>query len=572
MLDSLASIKPLISLQFSKWRTQYPDADLSITALLPTPPPQQQVSASRPTYDDRRRQQKEQYNHTDRARQEQAAQWLVAEPESHLRPLAQRKGSTIYNQNADATASTSQDQIQREWDQLRARAERERREKERIEREELIAEQIRAQEAAMKAAATAAYPVHPNPALTQARARPESYDDQTMALTRAPKLIPPPPRPLPAPPMPISQVNHYYAAAANLERLGDRTNVLPDQYYVSRGDYSFYPESQSNNGETLDSVQQTRQATVAVTPSEMSIPEIFNCLVEHGCVDISQHIDPTKYSSIATAGGSFGDVWQGMLLNGDKVAVKCLRFTTIVEDRPKGLKRLMRETYIWSKAKHINVQQLMGIVMFNGRLGMVSVWREYGNIQDYIRRNPGVDRHQLCVQVASGVLYLHSIGMVHGDIKALNVLVSADGVAKLNDFDHAILSNCTLAFSATTNVGGGTLRWMAPELLLMTDEDANVGVLRTTRTDVYALGMIMLEIFTGKVPYAEYGRDGPIYSALTNKQPPARPIILMSPTTQADEMWNLLRSCWNHNPTLRPNALSVLTSLLSLDVKPPSST
>ncbi|KAF8598349.1 kinase-like protein, partial [Ceratobasidium sp. AG-I] len=126
----------------------------------------------------------------------------------------------------------------------------------------------------------------------------------------------------------------------------------------------------------------------------------------------------------------------------------------------------MRELYMWSKAKHENVHELMGIVMFQGRLGMISPWMENGNLQEYILKNPDVDRYKLCSDVAAGVEYLHGIGMVHGDLKALNVLVSHDGTAKLSDFDHSILSNCTLLFSSTTNVGGGTLRWMAPELLL----------------------------------------------------------------------------------------------------------
>lgn len=42
----------------------------------------------------------------------------------------------------------------------------------------------------------------------------------------------------------------------------------------------------------------------------------------------------------------------------------------------------------------------------------------------------------------------------------VNILVSRDGVAKINDFDCSILSDATLRFSETTKLGGGTLRWM----------------------------------------------------------------------------------------------------------------
>ncbi|KAF8603730.1 kinase-like protein [Ceratobasidium sp. AG-I] len=288
---------------------------------------------------------------------------------------------------------------------------------------------------------------------------------------------------------------------------------------------------------------------------------MFQCLLEHGCVDVSLLINPDRHSTAVVAGGSFGDIWASELDDGTKVAIKCLRFHAIAEDQPKGLKRATREIYMWSKAKHPNVHELMGVIMFQGRLGMVSMWMENGSLHEYIRKNPSVDRYQLCIQAATGVSYLHSIRMVHGDIKALNILVSHDGVAKLSDFDHSILSNGTLAFSATTNVGGGTLRWMAPELLAST-EDGNIQpATRTTQTDIYALGMTILEIVTGKVPYSEYLQDLGIIRALDKNKPPVRPAEFASANEQANAIWTLLLQCWDHDSAMRPGASFVLSSL-----------
>ncbi|KAF8596192.1 kinase-like protein [Ceratobasidium sp. AG-I] len=257
-------------------------------------------------------------------------------------------------------------------------------------------------------------------------------------------------------------------------------------------------------------------------------------------------MDYGEHSLVPVAGGGFGDVWKGKLINGEQVAIKCLRFTTIVEERSKGLKRLMRETYNWSKARHENVQQLLGITILQERLGMVSLWREHGDLQGYIRNNPSADRYKL-VSARS----IH--GSLHADLFAMNVLVSAEGVAKLSDFDHSILSNCTLAFSATTNPNGGTLRWKAPELLLV--EDGEPDVLKTVQSDIYALGM---EIITGKVPYAEYTKEGSIYRAVDRMQLPARPQVLMDQTMQSTGMWNLLVECWNQLPSARPGAGTIL--------------
>ncbi|CAE6396530.1 unnamed protein product [Rhizoctonia solani] len=198
-----------------------------------------------------------------------------------------------------------------------------------------------------------------------------------------------------------------------------------------------------------------------------------------------------KYSSDRSiAGGAFADIWKGSLLDGTEVAIKVWWFDNISEDGPKSLKRAMREVYLWSKIRHPHIQELLGVVLFQERVGMVSPWRKHGNLRDYIKKHTNVDRHALCLQVVKGLVHLHESNMVHGDLKACNILVSEDGEIKLSDFDHSILPDCTLAFSETTNFGGGTLRWMAPELVVPDDEE--VPCQRNKKTDVYSLAMTCL--------------------------------------------------------------------------------
>lgn len=292
----------------------------------------------------------------------------------------------------------------------------------------------------------------------------------------------------------------------------------------------------------------------------MSAHEMFLSLLDHGCDDLSSSMNPDKYSSVAIAGGGFGDIWEGRMQDGSKVAIKCLRFHAMPPENKPGLKRAARELYVWSKAKHVNVQELSGIIMFQGRLGMVSPWMDNGNLQEYLQKSPNADRYHFCVQIALGVSYLHSINMVHGDIKAINVLVSKEGIAKLNDFDHSILMDPTLCFSSTSNVGGGTLRWMAPELILGPEDESSPPTSKTTQTDVYALGMTMLEIISGRVPYAEYVFDRSIMNAVYKKKPPNRPAELTG-NERADQMWALLGRCWDYDPAVRPSAPSVLQSV-----------
>ena len=59
------------------------------------------------------------------------------------------------------------------------------------------------------------------------------------------------------------------------------------------------------------------------------------------------------------------------------------------------------------------------------------------------------------------------------------------------------------------------------------------------------------------VPYAEYRSDMGIYRALYKKKPPKQPKVLSLPEHQITPMWNLLVSCWDHDPSARPDAASV---------------
>ncbi|KEP47642.1 tyrosine kinase catalytic domain protein [Rhizoctonia solani 123E] len=288
----------------------------------------------------------------------------------------------------------------------------------------------------------------------------------------------------------------------------------------------------------------------------LSSKDIFDQLVTHGCIDLSSAIDPGKFSSRSVAGGAFADIWKGSLRDGTEVAIKVWRFDGISEDGPKQLKRAMREVYYWSKLNHPHIQELLGVVLFQERVGMVSPWRQYGNLRDYIKKNPDVDRYALCLQVAKGLTHLHDRDMVHGDLKAGNILVSQDEEIKLSDFDHSILSECTLAFSETTHFGGGTLRWMAPELLVVA-EDRGIPCQRSKKTDIYSLAMTFLEIITAQVPYAEYPSDPTIYGVKDKKIYPSRPQELLE-SARGEAMWSLLVSCWTHDPLMRPTAGEVL--------------
>ncbi|KAG8741702.1 hypothetical protein FRC10_002575 [Ceratobasidium sp. 414] len=292
------------------------------------------------------------------------------------------------------------------------------------------------------------------------------------------------------------------------------------------------------------------------TVSLCEVEEVFKHLINRGCVNFTTQLDLSQFPDLPFAGGRFGDVWCGRLTDSTQVAVKCLRAHALKDQPTKSVKRAARELYSWSKAKHIYVLDLMGVAMFRGRLAMISPWMSNGTLEDYAREQTSPSRWRLCIQVAEGLSAVHASRMVHGDLKAKNILVCAEGRVKLSDFGNSIfVSECSLEFTDTTNTAGGTTRWMkAPELL---DEDEDEDTNRQA-ADIYALGM---EVMTAKKPYFECKKDAAVIKAVNQGQYPRRPDEFSENERFGDQRWDLLLGCWRRDPDSRPKAVEVMETV-----------
>ncbi|KAG8708284.1 hypothetical protein FRC08_018980 [Ceratobasidium sp. 394] len=306
---------------------------------------------------------------------------------------------------------------------------------------------------------------------------------------------------------------------------------------------------------TSDSDPPLAQHLSCSTKSSLSPPaEIIEHLTEHGCADLTSDLDPSSSSIQPVERGGFGFVYREKLRDGRQVAIKALRVSLDADDEADKLpKRAARELYTWSKCQHPNVLPLLGLAQVQDQIRMVSLWMENGSLPSYLAKHPSLNRCDMVVHVCNGLEYLHDTGIIHGDLKGNNVLISSDGIPMITDFGNAVLQQGTLQFTETVKQSGFTPRWTAPEIL---DERE---VKQSKEADVYALGMTILEIITGKVPYSHINNIVALIKAIAikNETPKRSEERIPSNSEHGDALWSLLQSCWKFEPEERPDAAEV---------------
>ncbi|KIO04999.1 hypothetical protein M404DRAFT_949063 [Pisolithus tinctorius Marx 270] len=152
---------------------------------------------------------------------------------------------------------------------------------------------------------------------------------------------------------------------------------------------------------------------------------------------------------------------------------------------------MLDEAHTWWQLRHSNVLSILGITTdFDGTVSLVSPWMDGGSAHAYVQ-NANRDPRPLIKDIALGLRYLHKHPkgkIIHGDLKGDNVLITSDGRAVLTDFGLSVLENSSFSMTVSREFGG-TLRWMAPELVgTLGSNDPNF----TLEGDIWAFGMTML--------------------------------------------------------------------------------
>ncbi|KAE9614389.1 hypothetical protein Lal_00028178 [Lupinus albus] len=252
-----------------------------------------------------------------------------------------------------------------------------------------------------------------------------------------------------------------------------------------------------------------------------------------------------------------GSVYEG-IINGDSAAIK-----KIDGDVSKEIELL-------NKVNHSNVIRLSGVSFKDGHWYLVYEYAANGALSDWIYFNNNdenkslswTQRIQIALDVATGLDYLHSLispPYIHKDLKCSNILLDIDFRAKIANFGFARSLELENDQNAMTRHIVGTRGYMAPEYL----ENGLV----STKLDVYAFGVMMLEILSGKEVFALYEEsDFNLSSVVQGEHERLRDLMDSSlqgnyPLELAIFVGGMIDDCMKKDPTTRPSMNEIVTSL-----------
>lgn len=162
--------------------------------------------------------------------------------------------------------------------------------------------------------------------------------------------------------------------------------------------------------------------------------------------------------------------------------------------RENDKQRLLREAKSASALDHTNIGVVHGVEEApDGQLFIVMAYYEGETLAARVRRGalPVAEAVDIAAQVARGLAEAHARNIVHRDVKPSNVIITSQNVAKIVDFGIACVLSAT---SATQSLGIlGTAAYMAPE-------QAGGGRV-DQRSDIWAMGVILAEMLTGRHPF-----------------------------------------------------------------------
>ena len=228
---------------------------------------------------------------------------------------------------------------------------------------------------------------------------------------------------------------------------------------------------------------------------------------------------------------------------GHAVALKFLP-ASLARD-PRRLAQFHNEVRLARQISHPNVCRVYDIGEVGGHLFLSMELIEGRDLGAMIASGRRFDEHEaieLTRQICAGLAAVHAQGVLHRDLKPANIMISAGGQARLMDFGIAAAGEA----GESDRITEGTPAYMAPEQL------AGEGI--SERSDIYALGLVMYELFTGRRLMS-----GATVEALRQQQSSLAEAL---PSAPAGSAGDAIARCLSREPARRPASAVEVASML----------
>ncbi|MBX3376555.1 MAG: serine/threonine protein kinase [Phycisphaeraceae bacterium] len=269
------------------------------------------------------------------------------------------------------------------------------------------------------------------------------------------------------------------------------------------------------------------------------------------------HLEPgitlaDRYRIVNTLGkGGMGEVYRADDLSlGVSVALKFLPPSLALD--PVRLDHFRAEVRLARQVSHPNVCRVYDFGQADGRVFLSMEYVDGEDLASLLRRIgrlPSDKAIQIARQLCFGLAAAHEQGIIHRDLKPANVMLDGRGQARIMDFGIAGLS--TDLSSANPSNMAGTPGYMSPEQLS--------GGEITRRSDIYSLGVLLYELFTGRRAFSATALDE-LRRQQADSSQVTRPSTLVGDLDPAVE--RVIFQCLEHDPKDRPvSAMAVAAAL-----------
>jgi serine/threonine-protein kinase len=222
----------------------------------------------------------------------------------------------------------------------------------------------------------------------------------------------------------------------------------------------------------------------------------------------SSNVERSKWPTFAgyellerVSSGGMGEIYRARQQTTNRIVALKTLLASRCQDTAEGqevLARFRTEIEAVSRLQHANIVPIYDVGERDGRPFYTMQWLGGGSLAEKLAGRPQEERQsaQWLATLSRAVRHIHENGIIHRDLKPGNLLLADDGTIKIADFGVAKLTDKSTGVTQIQQ-WFGTPEYMAPEQTA-TEEAANA---ISPATDVYALGVLLYEMLTGRPPF-----------------------------------------------------------------------